>query len=210
MCRPVFLKRRLNIPPFPKAATEVGVNMRCDIKHDVGLWTVTTDFVFKIRALHCGPLEFRTGFLAGAFNLKVATAPSLPLQQQADNEDSYRDRGDASISWISAAVQLLILMSVDEVMDWLPLSAVSPRLSVTQQCRSSTLPHISCRGWHTDASDLDSRWGGNKCILWGGKSADQNRPHSYYHWSGMVMPSLVDDHSNQNIFSLFLQWTFFI
>ena len=31
------------------------------------------EFVFKIRALHCTPLEFRTGFLAGAFNLKVAT-----------------------------------------------------------------------------------------------------------------------------------------
>ena len=47
----------------------------------------------------------------------VLTVCNLPLQQQADNEDSHRDRGDTSISWISVAVQLLILMSADEVMD---------------------------------------------------------------------------------------------
>ena len=41
------------------------------------------------------------------------------------DEDSQRDWGDASISWISAAVQLLILMSAGEVMDWLLWSAVS-------------------------------------------------------------------------------------
>ena len=73
------------------------------------------EFVIKIRALHCTPLEFRTGLLAGAFGLKVATVRSLPLQQQADCEDNYR--GEASISWISAAFQLNILMSADEVMD---------------------------------------------------------------------------------------------
>ena len=69
------------------------------------------------------PLEFRTGFLA--FNFKVATVSSLPLQQQDIEEDSYRDRGDTSISWISAALQLLIWKSVYEVMDWLLWSAVS-------------------------------------------------------------------------------------
>ena len=53
----------------------------------------------------------------GAFNLKAGTVSSSPLQQHADNEDSYRDPGDASISWISVAVQLLILTSADEVMD---------------------------------------------------------------------------------------------
>ena len=52
-----------------------------------------------------------------AFKLKVATIISLPLQQQGDNKDSYRDRGDASISRISAAFQLLIVTSADEVMD---------------------------------------------------------------------------------------------
>ena len=35
-----FLKWRHNIPPFPKAASEVGVNMWRDVKHEVGLWTV--------------------------------------------------------------------------------------------------------------------------------------------------------------------------
>ena len=39
--------------------------------------------------------------------MKVATVSSLLLQQA----DSYRDHGDASISRISAAVQLLILTS---------------------------------------------------------------------------------------------------
>ena len=33
---PVFLKGRCNIPPFPKAATGVGVNMSRDVKHEVG------------------------------------------------------------------------------------------------------------------------------------------------------------------------------
>ena len=74
------------------------------------------DSVFKIRALHCTPIEFRTGFLVGAFNLKIATVSSLLLQQQADNKVNYRDQGDASISWISAAFQLLILTFADEVM----------------------------------------------------------------------------------------------
>ena len=46
--------------------------------------------------------------------MKVATVSSLPLQQQAD---SYRDQGGARISRISAAFQLLILTSADEVMN---------------------------------------------------------------------------------------------
>ena len=84
-------------------------------------WAVNSDkeFVFKIRALHCTPLEFRTGFLAGAFNLKVATIRSLPLHNKRTQPNSYRDPGDASIAWISAAFHLLILMSTHEVMDWL-------------------------------------------------------------------------------------------
>ena len=77
------------------------------------------EFVFKIRALQCTSLEFRTGFLAErGFNLKVATICSLPLQQ-AESGDSCKDQADASISWISVAVQLLILTSMDEVMDLL-------------------------------------------------------------------------------------------
>ena len=50
------------------------------------------------------------------------------------------------------------------------------RLWVAQQCRSSTLPATSNRGQHIEVSDLQSRWGGNKWTLWGGISADQNRP----------------------------------
>ena len=36
-------------------------------KYVMGRWAVNSDnkFVFKIRAFHCTPLEFRTGFLAG-------------------------------------------------------------------------------------------------------------------------------------------------
>ena len=84
------------------------------MKLEVGLWTVDNEFDFKIRALHCTPLEFITGFLVGAFNLKVATILSLPAQHQANK---------TSISWIS--VQLFILMSADEMMDWLLWPAVS-------------------------------------------------------------------------------------
>ena len=58
------------------------------------------EFVFKIRALHCTPLEFITGFLAGAFDLKVATEETLHLLDLRD-------------------VLLFILMSADEVMDCL-------------------------------------------------------------------------------------------
>ena len=52
--------------------------------YEVGLWTVDNEFDFKRRALHCTPLEFRTGLLSGAFNLKVATVFSLPTQHQAN------------------------------------------------------------------------------------------------------------------------------
>ena len=55
----------------------------------------------------------------------------------------------------------------------------TPRLWVPEQCRSSTPPPTSHRGRHIAASFLDSRWGGNKCSLRGGKSADQNRPPIY-------------------------------
>ena len=83
MCWPVFLKRRCNIPSFPKATPKVGVNVTW---HEARRWAVNSDnkFVFKIKALHCTPLEFRIGFLVGGFNLKVPTVPSLPLQQQGD------------------------------------------------------------------------------------------------------------------------------
>ena len=71
MCRLVYLKGRCNIPSFPKschlAAAEVAVNMWSDMKHEVGREVKQVEFVFKIRALHCTPLEFRTGFLAGGF-----------------------------------------------------------------------------------------------------------------------------------------------
>ena len=91
-------------------------------------------------------MEFRTGFLAGDFNLKVVTGSSLLQQQQADTEDSYRDRGDASISWNQVAVQLLILMSVDEVMDWLidsdrlivPSGTDTQDFYISDGCRSTT------------------------------------------------------------------------
>ena len=66
----------------------VGVNVWRDVTwRDARGWAMNSDneFVFKIRALHCNPLEFRTEFLAGAFNLEVATVPSLLLQHQADN-----------------------------------------------------------------------------------------------------------------------------
>ena len=33
-------KTKRNIPPFPKATSEVGVNMWRDVKLKVGLWTV--------------------------------------------------------------------------------------------------------------------------------------------------------------------------
>ena len=62
-----FLKLRRNIPPFPKAASEVGVNMWRNMKRKVGHWSADNKFIFKIRALHCTPLEFRPGFLAGGF-----------------------------------------------------------------------------------------------------------------------------------------------
>ena len=67
MCHPVFLKRRHDIPPFPKAATEVGINMRRDMKHQSWAMNSDKELVFKIRALHCTPLEFRAGFLTGGF-----------------------------------------------------------------------------------------------------------------------------------------------
>ena len=52
----------------------------------------------------------------------------------------------------------------------------TPWLWVAQQCRSSTPPPTSRRGRQVAASFLDSRRGGNKCSLRGGKSVDQNRP----------------------------------
>ena len=78
------------------------------------------EFVFKARALHCTPLEFRAGLLAGGLLIWKRR-----LLVQTDNQDSDRDRGDASISRISAAFQLLILTFADDVMNWLLWSAVS-------------------------------------------------------------------------------------
>ena len=48
-------KRGRNIAPFPKAASEVSVNMWREAQS----WAVNSDneFVFKIRVLHCTPLE---------------------------------------------------------------------------------------------------------------------------------------------------------
>ena len=61
--------------------------------------------------------EFRTAFLAGAFNLKVATILSLQTQQQANTTKQLQRSRRCCISWISATVQLLMLMSVDEMKD---------------------------------------------------------------------------------------------
>ena len=45
----------------------VDVNMWCDVMLEVGLCDSDNEFISKIRAVHCTPLEFRTGFLAGGF-----------------------------------------------------------------------------------------------------------------------------------------------
>ena len=63
------------------------------------------EIVFKIRALHSTPLEFRTGFFAGG------------VKFESSDCYSYSDRGDTSISQISVTFQLLILMPMDKVMD---------------------------------------------------------------------------------------------
>ena len=120
--------------------------------------------------------------------MKVTAVNSLPLQQQADNEDSYRDRGQASISRTSAAVQLLILTSADEVMDDCCHDCCNqlfpgfriPWLYITQQCTSSTPLPISCNCRHINGLDLHSNNGGKKCTLQGVKLADQNRPPFYH------------------------------
>ena len=70
----VYLKRRCNIPSFPKsrhlAATGVGINVTwCEAQS--WAWTVKQiEFVFKIRALHWTPLEFRAEFLEGGFQFE--------------------------------------------------------------------------------------------------------------------------------------------
>ncbi len=111
--------------------------------------------------------------------MKVATVLSLPTQQQANTTKQLQRPRRRCFSWISAAVQLFILMSADEVMtdccDQLLLGFKTPRLWVAQQCRSLTPPPTSRRGRHIYASFLENRRGGNKCTLRGGKSADQNR-----------------------------------
>ena len=48
--------------------------------------------------------------------MKVATVLSLATQQQT-NTTKQLERPRRGFSWISAAVQLFILMSADEVMD---------------------------------------------------------------------------------------------
>ena len=49
--------------------------------------------------------------------LSLVTVLSLLLQQQANTTKQLQRPRRRCISWISAAVQLFILMSVDEVMD---------------------------------------------------------------------------------------------
>ena len=46
--------------------------------------------LFKIRALHCTPLEFRTRFLAGDFNLQVATIRRKRAEPQRTVKWLYR------------------------------------------------------------------------------------------------------------------------
>ena len=136
----------------PKAASEIDIN--------IGSWAVNSDnqYDFKISDLHCTPLEFRTGF-SDQFSL---------LTQQQANKTKQLQRSRRC----SAAVQLLNLMSSDEVMDWLLWSVFpglkTPRLWVALQCRSLTPVPTSRRGRHIAASVAHS--------LRGGKSADQNRP----------------------------------
>ena len=48
--------------------------------------------LFKIKALHCTPLEFTTGFLAGAFNLKVAT-----VRRERQRESGVVADGEATL-----------------------------------------------------------------------------------------------------------------
>ena len=124
------------------------------------------------KSLTLHPLEFILGFLVGgrAFNLKVATIHSFPLlQQQADSKDSYKDRGDACIPWISAAFQLqswcLQIKWWNDCCDQQFPGFETPWLWVTQQRTSSTPPPISRNSWRTDVSDLDSNGGGKKCTL---------------------------------------------
>ena len=90
------------------------------------------------------------------------------LQQQADNEDSYRDRGDASISRISAAFSVPHLGvrgwsdGLTAVISCFPVLKLP---GVAQQCTSSTPPPISRNCRHIDNLDLHSNGGGKNCTL---------------------------------------------
>ena len=75
-----------------------------------------------IVALECAFYFYRPSSMESAMLhllISTVTEPFLACRHNSKltQPNSYRDRGDASISWISAAVQLLILMSVDEMMD---------------------------------------------------------------------------------------------
>ena len=136
MCHLVFRRGRCNIPSFPKSR-HWG---RC--KHvmwrEVWSWAVNSE--------------------AG----QIWAFSSFPLQQQADNEDSYRDRGDASISSRS---------SWGLRMKW---------WTDCCQCTSSTPPPISRNCQCIDGSDLHSKGGGKKWTLRGVKLAEQNRLPIYH------------------------------
>ena len=166
---PCLSKGRCNIPPFPKSC-HWGRHKHvtwCEARS----WAVNSDnkFVFKIKALHCTPLEFRIGFLVGGFNLKVPTVPSLPLQQQGDTtKQLQRPRRHYHLPDLSSCP--VAHLNVSEWSDG--LTAVISCFLVLK------LPAVGRNCWHIDGSDLHSSGGGNKCTLRGIR-LDQNRPPIY-------------------------------
>ena len=99
-------------------------------------------------------------------NSKVATVSSLPLQQQVDSKDSYRDQGDAASP---GSQRLSSCSSWHPWMKWwtdccdqLCPGFKTSQLQVTQQCTSSTPPPISHNCRNIDGSDLHSNGGGKK------------------------------------------------
>ena len=114
MCHLVFRRGRCNIPSFPKSR-HWG---RC--KHvmwrEVWSWAVNSE--------------------AG----QIWAFSSFPLQQQADNEDSYRDRGDASIS--SRSSWCLRMKWWTDCCDQLFPGFKTPRLWVSARHRHLRPSHV--------------------------------------------------------------------
>ena len=106
MCRPVNLKRRRNIPPFPKAASEVGVNMwrepRCSAVNN------DNDFVLKISNLNVH--RWNDGLTAVISCFLVLKLPGCELHNSASHHhiatlflDGRRGRNKRTLwGWKSA------------------------------------------------------------------------------------------------------------